>query len=61
MNWKQVLTGAAKAAVIAFVVLQAKEKYDAGRFDTAGTAADGVLIGVGTLIVSGIQKLVTKP
>lgn len=60
MSWKQVLTGALKAAVIAFVVLQAKEKYDAGRFDTAGTGADGAIIGVGTAIVNVVQKLVTK-
>lgn len=60
MNWKQVFTGALKAAVVAFVVLQAKEKHDAGQFDTAGTAADGGLVGVGVLIVNVVQKLVTK-
>ncbi len=60
MSWKQVLTDAVKAAVVAFVVLQAKEKHDAGQFDTAGTAADGALVGGGMLIVSAIQKLITK-
>jgi hypothetical protein len=60
MSWKQVLTGALKAAVVAFVVLQAKEKNDAGQFDTAGTAADGALVGAGMLIVNAVQKLVTK-
>ena len=60
MSWKQVLSGALKVAIVAFVVLQAKEKHDAGQFDTAGTAADGLLVGVGMLIVNAGQKLITK-
>jgi hypothetical protein len=61
MSWKQVLTGGLKAALVAFVVLQVKEKRDAGQFDTPGTAADGALVGAGMLVVNAIQKLVTKP
>lgn len=60
MSWKQVLTSGLKAALVAFIVLQLKEKHDAGQFDTAGTAADGGLVGTGMLIVSAVQKLITK-
>jgi hypothetical protein len=38
------------------VVLQAKEYFDAGRFDTAGTGADALLIGGGVLLVNAVLK-----
>ena len=60
MSWKSVLTEALKVAVIAFVVLQIKEQYDAGQFDTSANAVDGTLVGVGTFIVGAVQKLLKK-
>ena len=60
MSWKKLLIDALKTAIVAFVVLQLKEYYDAHQFDTAGTAADGTLIGIGTFLVGTVQKLVTK-
>jgi len=56
-GWGAVATRAATTAVIAFVVLQAKEMYDAGRFDTPATAVDAVLIAVGVFLVNAIYKL----
>ncbi|MGH7613263.1 MAG: hypothetical protein ACREMW_04340 [Gemmatimonadales bacterium] len=56
-GWGAVATRAATTAVIAFVVLQAKEMYDAGRFDTPATAVDAGLIAVGVLLVNAIYKL----
>jgi hypothetical protein len=41
-GWGAVATRSATTAVVAFVVLQAKEMYDAGRFDTPATAVDAV-------------------
>lgn len=55
-GWAQVAFRALTTAVIAFVVLQAKEFYDAGRFDTTGTGADALLIGVGIFLVNAGLK-----
>ena len=55
-GWNQVYIGALKTAVVAFVVLQAKEWFDAGRFDTPATAVDAVLIGGGIFVLSAILK-----
>lgn len=60
MSWKRVLGEALKVAVIAFVVLQIKEQYDAGQFDTPANAVDGTLVGVGTFLVGAVQKLLKK-
>ena len=56
-GWGAVASRAATTAVIAFVVLQAKEMYDAGRFDTPATAVDAVLIAVGVFLVNAVYKL----
>jgi hypothetical protein len=56
-GWSAVATRAATTAVIAFVVLQAKEMFDAGRFDTPATAVDAVLIAAGVFLVNAIYKL----
>ncbi|MGH7548272.1 MAG: hypothetical protein ACREMM_08860 [Gemmatimonadales bacterium] len=55
--WPQVLFRAATAAVVAFVVLQAKEWFDAGRFDTPATAVDAILIAAGIFALNAILKL----
>jgi len=56
-GWGAVFSRAAITAVVAFVVLQAKEMFDAGRFDTPATAVDAVLIGAGVLLLNAIYKL----
>jgi hypothetical protein len=43
-------------AVVAFVVLQAKEWFDAGAFDTPATAVDAALIGAGTFLLYAVLK-----
>jgi hypothetical protein len=55
-GWSQVVSRSVMTAVVAFVVLQAKEFYDTGLFDTPGTGADAVLIGVGMFAVSAGLK-----
>lgn len=60
MSWKGIAIEALKIAVIAFVVLQLKEQYDANQFDTPANAVDGTLVGAGTFIVGAVQKLLKK-
>jgi hypothetical protein len=50
-------TRAATTAVVAFVVLQAKEMFDAGRFDTTATAVDAALVAAGVFLWNAIYKL----
>jgi len=54
LNWGELIAGTVKIAVVAFVVLQAKEYHDAGRFDTTGTGADALLVAGGMLVVNAI-------
>jgi hypothetical protein len=56
-GWTDILVRAIKVAVVAFVVLQAKEWFDAGRFDTPGTAADAAMIAGGTILLNAILRL----
>ena len=56
-SWDAVVFRAATTTVVAFLVLQAKEFVDAGRFDTQGTGADAVLIGGAVLVLTAILKL----
>jgi hypothetical protein len=58
-GWRNVFAASAKTAVVGFVVLQAKEWFDAGMFDTTATAVDALLIAGGLLVVNAILK-VTK-
>jgi len=53
-GWGELWIGTAKAAVVAFVVLQMKEWFDAGAFDTTGAAADAALIAGGIFALNGI-------
>jgi hypothetical protein len=55
-GWMGVTVRAVNVAVVSFVVLQAKEMYDAGAFDTPATAVDGVLIGAGTFLLYAVLK-----
>lgn len=55
-GWMSVTVRAVNVAVVAFVVLQLKEWYDAGAFDTPATSVDAVLIGVGTFLLYAVIK-----
>lgn len=56
-GWGAVAMRSVITAVVAFVVLQAKEMFDAGRFDTPATAVDAALVGAGVFLVNAIYKL----
>jgi hypothetical protein len=56
-GWGQIVVRTVVVAVVAFIVMQAKEYLDAGQFDTLGTAADALLIAGGVLIVYAILML----
>lgn len=56
-GWAHVISRTATTAVVAFVVLQAKEWFDAGAFDTPATAVDAVLIAAGIFLVNAVLKL----
>jgi hypothetical protein len=55
-RWADVLARSATTVVVAFVVLQLKEWFDAGRFDTPATAVDAALIGCGVFALNAILK-----
>lgn len=55
-SWTAVSVRAISVAVVAFVVLQVKELYDAGAFDTPATAVDALLIGAGTFLLNAVLK-----
>ncbi len=53
-GWNQVLVRTVQVAVVAFIVLQAKEWFDAGMFDTVATATDAGLIAGGVFFLNAI-------
>jgi hypothetical protein len=55
-GWPQVVSRSATTAVVAFVVLQAKEWLETGAFDTPGTAFDAGLVAIGIFVVSAALK-----
>ena len=55
-TWGAVIVRALSVAVIVFVVLQAKEIYDAGRPDYPGVGSDALLSGVGMFLFSAVLK-----
>jgi uncharacterized membrane protein len=55
-GWTGVTVRAINVAVVAFVVLQAKEYVDARAFDTPATSVDAALIGAGTFLLYAILK-----
>jgi hypothetical protein len=57
-GWSDLLITSVKVAVVGFVVLQAKEWFDAGTFDTPATAMDAGLIAAGVFVLNAIIKLV---
>lgn len=54
VGWGQIFVRSVVVAVVAFIVMQAKEWFDAGQFDTLGTGADALLIAGGVFIVNAI-------
>ena len=55
-GWSAAFVRSINAAVVAFVVLQAKEWFDAGRFDTPATAVDAILVAGGIFALSAVLK-----
>ena len=55
-TWGAVIARALTVAIISFLVLQAKELYDAGMLDTPATSVDAVLIGVAMFLVNAVLK-----
>ena len=53
-GWVDLLVRTVKVAVAGFVVLQMKEWFDAGSFDTPATVVDAGLIAGGTLLLNAI-------
>ena len=53
-GWADLFVRTVKVAAVAFVVLQLKELYDAGSFDTLATAVDAVLIAGGTFVLNAL-------
>lgn len=60
-DWPEVLIRTATVGVVAFLMLQIKELYDAGRLDTPGTLVDALLVAAGMLVLNLIQELLKKP
>ena len=56
-GWADLFVRTVKVAVVAFVVLQSKEWFDAGTFDTPATALDAALVAGGTFVVNAVIKL----
>ena len=56
-GWADLFVRTVKVAVVGFAVLQSKEWFDAGTFDTPATAADAALIAAGTFVLNAIIKL----
>lgn len=61
VDWVEVLLRTATVGVVAFLVLQLKELYDAGRLDTPGTLVDAGLVAAGMLVVIVIQQFLKRP
>jgi hypothetical protein len=59
-GWAPLLVRAVTVAVVGFVVLQAKEWFDAGSFDTPATAVDALLIAGATFLVDAVLKLAKR-
>ena len=53
-GWGVVFLRSMMTAVVAFVVLQLKEWFDAGAFDTPATAVDAALIAGATFVLNAI-------
>ncbi len=59
-GWGMILVRSIEVAVVAFLVLQAKEYFDARTFDAPGTAADAGLVAAGVLLLNAILMLAKR-
>jgi len=57
-GWADVFIRTVKAAAVAFVVLQLKDWFEAGVFDTPATAGDAALIAAATFLLNAIHTKV---
>jgi len=55
-GWTGALVRSLNVAVVAFIVLQAKEYYDAHAFDTAANSVDSLLVSSGVFILSAFTR-----
>ena len=53
-GWPHAIGRSMTIAVVGFVVLQAKEYFDAGMLDTPATAVDAALIAGGVFILNAV-------
>jgi hypothetical protein len=60
-DWLDVLLRTATVGVVAFLMLQVKELFDAGRLDTPGTLVDALLVAGGMLVLNLAQELLKRP
>ena len=56
-QWTDLFVRTVVTALVAFVVLQLKEWFDAGTLDTPATAADSGLIAAGVFVLNAMLKL----
>ena len=59
-GWPEAIVRTVKTVLIVFIVLQLKEVFESGGFDTSTNALDGMLVGAATLALNAIFVL-TKP
>jgi hypothetical protein len=59
-GWTALVVRTITVAVVAFVMLQAKEWFDARTFDTSGTAVDAGLVAAGILVFYAILMLTKR-
>ena len=59
-GWGVILLRSVEVAVVAFLVMQAKEWFDARTFDAPGTAADAGLIAAGVFVLNAILMLAKR-
>ena len=60
-GWADLFVRTVKVAVVGFVVLQSKEWFDAGAFDTPAAAVDAALIAGGTFALNAILLRFVAP
>lgn len=53
-GWNELFIRSVNVAVVAFAILQMKELFDAGTFDTLGTLTDAGLIAGGIFLLNAI-------
>ena len=57
IGWVDLVIVSLRVAIVAFVVMQAKEWIDAGSFDFLGVLVDALLIAGGVFVVNVLLRL----